>query len=99
MDLCDICKINRADSKFNPSNPDISYHRTLPRVRSDLFYFCDECSYVLGDDRHKYRQCDKDTRLILGEYDPLPRRFRLIYRELSLHKDIDKIIAEYSVTE
>ena len=100
MNLCDICKKNSSRVRFDSSRPGILFQATLPRVRSESLYFCYECSPLLGIDRDKYKKCDRDTRVTLGKYDPVPRRNRLIYKELSQlrssHKNLDKIIAEYA---
>ena len=95
MNLCDICKKNNSTAWFDSSRPSIFNHAMLPRIRSEIFYFCYKCSHLLGIDRNKYEKCDSYTRLLLGKYDPVPRRTRLIYRELVFHKDLDKIITEY----
>ena len=97
MHLCDICRKNISIDSFKSLKPDRIYHSYLPRVRSEEFYFCENCFTFIEGDQDKYTACDLKTRIALSRHNPVPRRTRLIYRELSFHRNIDKIITEYSL--
>jgi len=97
MELCDICRERKSYAAYESMNSGKNYHRFLPRVRSENFFACKFCISVVGKDADKYRAPDYDTRLVLSKYDPLPRRKRLILKELSFHKNLDRLIAEYSL--
>jgi len=93
---CEICKVEAFKYTYRADNPSKEYHRELPRIRSETLRICSKCSLIFTHDRRKYDVHDFYTRTALGKYNPFPRRSRLIYKELHFHKDIDKIILEYS---
>jgi len=92
---CDMCKIRQAICILSHCDQDLESIGTLPRIRSESFNQCRVCRYSTWEMCKKYEKSDIETRKLLKVYDPIPRRERLICKELKWINGINKIIAGY----